>query len=505
MAAALISKIVFSEGVLSVDYRETLLDNEKSVHEFRNLLADMAMLYGAKNWTIAYDELGKALDLEIWVANNSLAKEDYRNITAINNKMTLRNLSDLNDKIDWLRVVKHIMPSKFKDNITEDLVIRVYNPKYIALLADKLENTDDRVLKNYFAYKAALPASLQLGRDMKDMYQDFLENVQKRKRLYHYVFCMDDNVSLFTFSLANMFIKKYFSEQTKLEVTGMAERIRDVLTKTISTVDWMDEETRKTALSKIKATKVYIGYPEPMIDDNVINDYYKNVNISHTRHYQNVRNLRRFSNDDHYSVLFYPRKKTEYTPYRHYEVILFFLLDNEDMHCYFQGVELTPKVDWRLHGKSFQANAYYRFAENSIDVYAGIIDGVFYGDGRPRFNTFASLGNVIGHEFTHGFDSVGSKFDQNGNKRNWWHEKTLNKFNKKTQCFVDQYNNYTIQGINMNGELSLPEDIADNGGIKHAYLIMIDFETDFENSENDYLEAIPYQYYEPVLQARIGE
>lgn len=84
---------------------------------------------------------------------------------------------------------------------------------------------------------------------------------------------------------------------------------------------------------------------------------------------------------------------------------------------------------------------------------------------------FGSLGWVLGHELTHGFDTIGSQFDEAGNFQNWWDEETKARFNEKTSCFIEQYSkyNYTEAKVSVNGDITKDENIADNGGLKVAY------------------------------------
>lgn len=84
---------------------------------------------------------------------------------------------------------------------------------------------------------------------------------------------------------------------------------------------------------------------------------------------------------------------------------------------------------------------------------------------------FASIGAIIGHEITHGFDDQGRQFDGDGNLVDWWDEATSNAYDAKAQCIVEQYANFTepLTGLQLNGINTQGENIADNGGIKLAY------------------------------------
>ena len=84
---------------------------------------------------------------------------------------------------------------------------------------------------------------------------------------------------------------------------------------------------------------------------------------------------------------------------------------------------------------------------------------------------YGSLGFIVGHEITHGFDDEGRQFDKNGNLVDWWQSETHQKFVDRAQCIIDQYGNYTDPEVNLhlNGINTQGENIADNGGLKQSY------------------------------------
>ncbi|CAF4364736.1 unnamed protein product, partial [Rotaria sordida] len=88
-----------------------------------------------------------------------------------------------------------------------------------------------------------------------------------------------------------------------------------------------------------------------------------------------------------------------------------------------------------------------------------------------RYLNYGGIGTIIGHEITHGFDDTGRQFDKDGNRISWWTNETIEKFNNRKQCFIEQYSNFSVPEINMNsnGNQTQDEDIADNGGLKAAF------------------------------------
>jgi predicted metalloendopeptidase len=107
---------------------------------------------------------------------------------------------------------------------------------------------------------------------------------------------------------------------------------------------------------------------------------------------------------------------------------------------------------------------------------------------------FGAIGFVIGHEITHGFDDRGRQFDKDGNNKNWWDHQTDLNFRNRTQCMVEQYNNYTVpeNGLSVNGVNTQGENIADNGGLKEAFLAYKKWVKDHESEK-----ALPGLEYTP--------
>lgn len=119
-------------------------------------------------------------------------------------------------------------------------------------------------------------------------------------------------------------------------------------------------------------------------------------------------------------------------------------------------------------------NAYYSALINEIVFPAGIMQTPVFDAQLPEYVSYGSFGSVAGHELTHGFDNSGSQYDEKGRLSDWWDNSTLANFEKKTRCFVDQFGKFTVVGpggkiLNVNGQLTLGENIADAGGINAAY------------------------------------
>lgn len=115
-------------------------------------------------------------------------------------------------------------------------------------------------------------------------------------------------------------------------------------------------------------------------------------------------------------------------------------------------------------------NAYYNPAMNEIVFPAAILRPSFFNMAADDAVNYGAIGAVIGHEITHGFDDQGRKSDGDGNLRDWWTEQDAAEFKKRAGVLIEQYNGYNpVDSMQVNGELTLGENIADLGGLTIAY------------------------------------
>ena len=112
---------------------------------------------------------------------------------------------------------------------------------------------------------------------------------------------------------------------------------------------------------------------------------------------------------------------------------------------------------------------------NDINFPAGILQPPFYDFSKDAAVNFGGIGVVIGHEMTHGFDDQGSKYDGHGNVVEWQTPADRKAFTERTDCEVKEYGNFeAVPGVKLNGQLTLGENTADNGGLRLAYMALMD-------------------------------
>ncbi|XP_043263785.1 neprilysin-2 isoform X2 [Colletes gigas] len=420
---------------LSREYLSKGFD-DKIVQAYYSYMVDIATILGA-NKTRAQTELKESLEFEMELANISLPNEKRRNATLLYNPMTVQELSKTYPSIPWKEYFNTILAPNVQVNDDEVVIVSV--PSYIATLEKLLVSTPKRIQANYVMWRAAASSVSYLTEEIRKRQLQYSTALSgKTEREPRWKECIDTVSGSLAISVGALYVRKYFKEDAKKNAVEMVADIREEFTKILKKVDWMDEDTRKSALSKAASMSTHIAYPDELLDDNKLEEFYKKLELTTDNYLEGILNLTLFGLEYSFGRLRKP----------------------------------VNKSDWITHGRPAIVNAFYSSIENSIQFPAGILQGAFFSNDRPRYMNYGAIGFVIGHEITHGFDDQGRQFDQNGNLVDWWAPQTKEKYLEKAECIIHQYGNYTVEDValNLNGINTQGENIADNGGIKEAYL-----------------------------------
>lgn len=227
--------------------------------------------------------------------------------------------------------------------------------------------------------------------------------------------------------LGRLYVDRYFSKTAKEEVELMVEDMRAAFRDRIQQLTWMTDSTQQRALKKLDAFQYKIGFPEKWKN-------YKRLELSSRQFFENQVLIRAFNIRRNFSKLGKP----------------------------------VDKDEWFM--PPYLVNAYYSPSFNEIVFPAGILQPPFYDHQGDMALNYGGIGGVIAHEFTHGFDDQGSKYDEKGNLENWWTARDRENFDQRTDRMAKQYSQYKpTEDASVNGELTLGENIADLGGVILAY------------------------------------
>jgi putative endopeptidase len=226
--------------------------------------------------------------------------------------------------------------------------------------------------------------------------------------------------------VGQIYVARHFPPSAKAEAEALVDNLLAVYRERIRTLDWMSEETRAQALEKAENFSVKIGYPDEWRD-------YSSFEVAEGDLIGNVARSAEFDWDYEVSRLDDP-------------------VDRGEWH-------MSPQT----------VNAYYNPSLNEIVFPAAILQAPFFDPYADDAINYGGIGAVIGHEISHGFDDQGSKYDAHGILQNWWTDSDRMNFESRTTRLVDQFNAYSpLEGMNVNGQLTLGENIADTAGITIA-------------------------------------
>jgi predicted metalloendopeptidase len=237
--------------------------------------------------------------------------------------------------------------------------------------------------------------------------------------------------ALFGHPLSRLYVKEYFSDDTRKRVEEMVGQIKSLFRARLEANAWLSDSTRKAALEKIDHLPIDVGYPDEWID-------YSSVDIRRDDYFGNVMRVNEFSARRNISRLGKPVKEDD-----------------------FSSPGSTLPID---------INAAYNPGRNKIEIAAAILQPPFFDPKLDAAVNYCTLGAVIGHEITHGFDSTGRLYDSVGNVRNWWTDQDVAGFVEQTGKLVAQADAYeAVPGVHLNGKLTVTENLADVGGVSLAY------------------------------------
>ena len=424
---------------LSREYLVKGLD-DKDVKKYFKYMTDMAVLLGASQEN-AEKELFESLKFEFALAKASAPKEERRNATLLYNPFIIKDYEALEGHPDsWHEYIDNVI---YTQDIKDDETVIVNNPKYIKDVANIINETPSKVIANYLGWRAVKGVSDKLNQASYDIVQEYTKALYGTKtsppRWKRCAKKVGFNAYSGGFHIAagTMYVKKHFPQEAKDQMLEMTNYLRKSFHGIIEDLDWMDDETKTKAQEKLNKMGQFIGYPEEILDEEIVEGFYEGLSMDESKYFDNLLSLARFRNEYYDSRLREP----------------------------------VDKNDWRDNSFVALVNAFYSFNQNYMKFPAGILQGVFFNHEVPRYMNFGAIGAVIGHEITHGFDDQGRQYDLDGNLKNWWDEATGKKYVERAKCIVDQYSNFYVEQVdmNLNGVANQGENIADNGGIKEAY------------------------------------
>src|SRR6266850_6809507 len=416
---------IASQGGLGLPEREYYLKEDDKSKQLRDAyvkhVGKMFELLGDPSDQSA-TEAATILKIETALASASMKNTDLRDPDKTYHKMMLADLKTLTPNFSWeayFRAAEH----------PELQEINVGQPDFFRALDAQLTATPIGDWKTYLRWhlvNAAAP-----GLPEKFVAEDFdfrgktltgAKEIQPRWKR-----CVQATDRVLGEALGQVYVQKYFPPEAKARALEMVHNLIAALRDDLQTLPWMGSDTRTQATRKLEAFAVKIGYTEKWRD-------YSALKIDRRSYAENQLRGAEFDFARRLNKIGNPVDRAEWG--------------------------MTPPT----------VNDYNNSSMNEIVFPAGILQPPFYDPKADDAVNYGGMGAVIGHEITHGFDDHGSKFDSNGNLKDWWSPEDLKNFKARAACVSDQFDAYVVDGdLHENGKLVLGESIADLGGLTIAY------------------------------------
>lgn len=361
-------------------------------------------------------------EFERIIAGSTMSSEEASKVENVYNPVSRADLRQMFPYVDIDKYLQDLGYGASDVVIISDLNLM---KKSGELLND--ENLD--VLKSYCRFQILASTATLLSQDFRDAAVNF------QYMFYGITTPMSEEDIAFNMLnsvmggyLGRIYVERCFSSEAKKDVESIVADIIKAYEERIMKLDWMSEETKQKAISKLKNIKIKVGYPD------IWEDPLKGISI---KTYEDGGSLA----GNVFAIASESAKKSRSL--------------------------LTKPVDktkWFIPPHT--VNAYYNATNNEIVFPAGILQPPFYDLQASREQNLGGIGTVIAHEITHAFDNNGAQFDENGNMNNWWTEEDYDVFRQKCQAVVDLFNGLVIvPGAVVNGNLTVSENVADIGAM----------------------------------------
>jgi len=415
----------FAQSGLGLPDRDYYLKNDAEFMRVKEAYAKhLLRMFGLLGYTQdeAEEKAGIVLKIETRLAKASMDKVDVRDADKTYHKKTLKELQSLTPTIPW--------KTYFKESGIPVMPYYIVGQPNFLKESEKMINTVPlQEWKVYLEWNLADSAAPFLTKKFVEtnfeFYGKVLSGVTKLKPNWRRTL-RTVNGALGD-ALGQIYVKKHFPAEAKKKMDLLVDDLFAAYAERIKKLDWMTPATKKKALKKLSMVSRKIGYPRKWKSYKglviIANDYFGNI-MRATEHAHN-REMRKL-----------------------------------------QGA--IDRDEWFMSPQT--VNAYHHSNLNDIAFPAAILQPPFFNLSADDAVNYAAIGSVIGHELTHGFDDNGAKFDGYGNLKNWWTPTDKKKFEAKGKLLAKQFDTYVVaDGVHVNGNLTLGENIADLGGLVIAW------------------------------------
>ena len=365
----------------------------------------------------------RVMDIELALARSWMDPVTRRDRKNLNNRYSRESLQQLMPNFDWTKFLAAVAAPPSEHYL-------VASPEFLRTVNSLLGSVSLDDWKTYLRWNLLRASAGLLSRSFVTENFAFYGKVltgakEDAPRWKRCLWATDRDLQD---ALGRVFVEESFHEDDKQHVLQIVKEVEAAFDGVIHNADWLSPDTRTLALAKLHAVTNRVGYPERWRDYSTLNIARDNwaANVFRSSEYELARQL------DHIG-------------------------------------KPPDRNEWWMTVTTL--DAYNNPRQNSLTFPAGWLAAPIFDRSADDSINFGSLGSLAGHEVTHGFDSMGRKYDASGNLREWWTAEDAQRFAERGKCLVDQYSSYVaVDDVKLNGELTLAENIADGAGARLAYL-----------------------------------
>jgi len=411
------------QGGLAMPDRDYYLNDDAKFAETRAkyvaYVTDVLAMAGRKDAAAA---ARRVMDFETRLAQASWPRVELRDPNKTYNPFDLAGAAEATPGLDWARLLAQA-------GITGHDHIVLGQPSYFVDVGKALGDVPLDTWKDYLQVRAIDAYAPYLNDALVQRHFDFygrtLSGTPALKPRWKRG--LDETENAMGDLLGKAYVARHFPPEAKSRMDELVANLRKAFGTSIDELQWMGPETRREAHAKLAAFTVKIGYPEKWKE-------YPGLEVRADDLVGNVQRVREVNVKRELAKLGKPVDRTEWY--------------------------MTPQT----------VNAYYSPLGNEIVFPAAILQPPFFDMNADDAVNYGGIGAVIGHEISHGFDDQGRKFDGKGMLRDWWTEEDNTRFQSHAGKLVDQYAAFSpLPGMNVNGQLTLGENIGDLSGLSVAY------------------------------------
>ena len=423
-----INTMYLAQGGIGLPEREYYFkddDNSEALRQqYKALMADAHALAGL---TLEPEAVDVIYGLEEVIASAHMTKEETRNFANNYTKFDQGDLGSLIPDVAWDQFLGAFgLPEP-------GYLVSVTTP-FFEKLGPILDSVPVADWKLYLRWQVLNSQASRLTRALDDRDFEFYGKAlrgseEQRPDWKRAVAVVDEGLGEL---VGKVYVEKHFPPEAKERMDVLVANLVKAYQDSVKALDWMSEETKAEALDKLSKFEPKIGYPKTFRQ-------YEGVTVAKNDYFGNRMRIREANVE-------------------------------RDIRRHGGPVD---RDEWGMNPQT--VNAYYTPVLNQIVFPAAILQPPFFDLNADEAINYGAIGAVIGHEIGHGVDDQGSKFDGDGNIRNWWTDADRAEFESRTDALVGQYDSYyPFPDLHVNGTFTLGENIGDLGGISIALKAYLD-------------------------------